>query len=630
MAEPIELPIFDENNTNTEAVPDTLKDDGFALKQKAPSPIFNSWFRNVYKWVEWFQEKFLSIDAEITRLQPVESIAELRAITFTPSDGDTIQVTGYYTKGGSGGGQFYWDAASTEADDGGIVIKVASITTGRWIRSWESHVDFTWWGAKTDYSDSASEAMQACSDYLTSIGGGTIVPSLGKYRISEQVTFTDGIYIRGQASAEKTNLAGMKDISPIKFIDTTVVDYNGAGVFNCKIEGDGVAVTALEVDNIWGFECHNNVITSGGSMQDGILVYNYAFEADIRNNRITNYTRYGVAGLTTGAVYPNSMYVTNNDFNGREGSAAITWNGGTNHKATANHLEASTGGGIGVDINSAQNCKVYFNHIGQNPYPSAVAQVFVRGGAKRTEVIGNDISLSHAYGVYMTDVGTSDCIISGNTFNIDDAEITGYVTQSAIYINGRTDYTINGNSIYLARSSITEGLIQLGAGSGPGVVANNVMRGSAAGLTTSGIKIASTVNLTTIANNAIRNMSVGIDCDVSTSSPSVVIKNNQVSSNTTPISMTSLSSVILTNNIGYLSDSSGSATILSGTTSIVVTHGMDITPDLEKIAIQIGGGSTNDIGQFYASGAGGTQFTINCKNDPGSSGVVMRWSYKND
>lgn len=59
----------------------------------------------------------------------VDTIAALRSMTDTF---DTINVLGYYDKGDGGGGLFYWDETSTEADNGGTIIQATGVTTGRW------------------------------------------------------------------------------------------------------------------------------------------------------------------------------------------------------------------------------------------------------------------------------------------------------------------------------------------------------------------------------------------------------------------------------------------------------------------------------------------------------------------
>lgn len=66
-------------------------------------------------------------------LYNVNSVDELRSLN-PETVGTLVFVRGYYSGRERGGGLFYWDAASTAADDSGYVFKVNSIATGRWKR----------------------------------------------------------------------------------------------------------------------------------------------------------------------------------------------------------------------------------------------------------------------------------------------------------------------------------------------------------------------------------------------------------------------------------------------------------------------------------------------------------------
>lgn len=78
-------------------------------------------------------------------------------------------------------------------------------------------------------------------------------------------------------------------------------------------------------------------------------------------------------------------------------------------------------------------------------------------------------------------------------------------------------------------------------------------------------------------------------------------------------------------NAGFVTRSSGNATIVSGTTSLAVNHGLDVTPAGDDISICFITSSTNDPGNFWVSAVGATQFTMNVRNDPGASGLVFTW-----
>lgn len=79
----------------------------------------------------------------------------------------------------------------------------------------------------------------------------------------------------------------------------------------------------------------------------------------------------------------------------------------------------------------------------------------------------------------------------------------------------------------------------------------------------------------------------------------------------------------------YNLDVRGSATILSGTTSIVVSHFMKFSPGADDISITPTNNPTNDPGNLYVSAAGASSFTVSCRTDPGTSGATFAWHVNN-
>ena len=82
--------------------------------------------------------------------------------------------------------------------------------------------------------------------------------------------------------------------------------------------------------------------------------------------------------------------------------------------------------------------------------------------------------------------------------------------------------------------------------------------------------------------------------------------------------------LITRNNVGYVTEVNGTATLANGTTSIAVTHGLAKTPDIHDISvtpIEAWGSMT----QFWISSPTSTQFTINADQDPGQD-VDFAWT----
>jgi hypothetical protein len=85
----------------------------------------------------------------------VNSIADLRALDAGALR--CLELLGYYAPGDGGGGEFYWDASSTEPDNGGtIILPASSPATGRWKRLVEGLLSVKWFGA---YGDGLSHQL---------------------------------------------------------------------------------------------------------------------------------------------------------------------------------------------------------------------------------------------------------------------------------------------------------------------------------------------------------------------------------------------------------------------------------------------------------------------------------------
>jgi hypothetical protein len=75
------------------------------------------------------------------------------------------------------------------------------------------------------------------------------------------------------------------------------------------------------------------------------------------------------------------------------------------------------------------------------------------------------------------------------------------------------------------------------------------------------------------------------------------------------------------NNVGWVTEANGTATVAAGTTSIAVTHGLSVTPALKDIHVTPNN-SMNAATKFWVSGPTSTQFTINVDQSPGASSTA--------
>src|SRR5262245_174102 len=79
-------------------------------------------------------------------------------------------------------------------------------------------------------------------------------------------------------------------------------------------------------------------------------------------------------------------------------------------------------------------------------------------------------------------------------------------------------------------------------------------------------------------------------------------------------------------NLGYLTESTGSGTILSGSSSVIVPHNCDRTPRAQEIMITPTATTATDPGHIWVDTIGATSFTVRCKNAQTSAGMAFAWS----
>jgi hypothetical protein len=88
-------------------------------------------------------------------------------VAATPSAGDTALLLGYNAKGDGGGGEFYWDSASSATPHGSIIVQPSGGGAGRWFRvlGQDGPVNVKWFGAAGDGSTDDKAAIDAAIAY---------------------------------------------------------------------------------------------------------------------------------------------------------------------------------------------------------------------------------------------------------------------------------------------------------------------------------------------------------------------------------------------------------------------------------------------------------------------------------
>jgi len=236
----------------------------------------------------------------------VSSIVALKALT--PSNGDTVLVTGYFSDSDGGGGHYQFDSGSAVADNGGRVI-APDVTSGRWIFADTYQMSIEQYGARANDS---TDNFASISASLADNGIALIPDSKGSsFNYSGELIIPQGGYIGGYGNGSllrctSSGVAMSSTLSGSDPVWTTFRDFRlesitatigiefdrafSAGVYNVNfsgILGVGFTTAIIHFDQTIASNCANIDII-GCSMQqaagDGIL--STASGAQIANIRI--------------------------------------------------------------------------------------------------------------------------------------------------------------------------------------------------------------------------------------------------------------------------------------------------------------------------------------------------------
>jgi len=167
------------------------------------------------------------------------------------------------------------------------------------------------------------------------------------------------------------------------------------------------------------------------------------------------------------------------------------------------------------------------------------------------------------------------------------------------------------------------------------VITDNVFTGigDAGSVATSGVHLEFNTHYNIVANNSLETSTIAaktrslIREEGTGGSGDNIIMGNTMSQNTAPtvaLLESGGTNTILRNNIGWVTESTGTATVPNGGMTIAVNHGLSQTPTLANITVT----PTNSLGtaaKFWISGIGTTQFTINVNADPGVATATFVW-----
>lgn len=245
----------------------------------------------------------------------VDSIADLRSSSFYGTT-EYVYVAGYYGAGTPGGGMFYRDVGSFEADNGGTVI--VDSDNVRWKRA-NVHEEYyaSWFGVSTDITDN-SPLIQNALNVIPS--GSILIFGPGEYRCQQTITIPDNpnipdelkyLTLQGSQklpSAIQQNRTMLRYTGPNPSTLTPLIDFRGS-------TGDKRFTGSIRNMIFWGLGSDKNVVglwfhDCVGSLFDsvflkackyGIQIDNYYYYCKF-NDVVCTYCDYGFRGVGTASL----------------------------------------------------------------------------------------------------------------------------------------------------------------------------------------------------------------------------------------------------------------------------------------------------------------------------------------
>lgn len=398
---------------------------------------------------------------------------------------------------------------------------------------------------------------------LPTVGGKILL--MEGHHYADQLTFPSNIVFSGVGPGSVLKLNdGVND----RFIENA--DRTGGNsnivVENMYIDGNKDGQTAIGPSDSFG--------------NAGCLDFRNVTNLAVRNCLAVNGWAAGIETTLCNNVFAVGNYICNSADDG------IGINDQTFRSTIANNIIIDAGLGIqygspcGIEIQDGSHDFSVIGNVVKNPYADGIqvsshptGLLCYNGEISANVVEGGQIQANGASGNVAYGIG-----IIGNVVN-------GYMSV--------------GNSYYG---------IQLGPFSKKCIVSENIVSNT----TGHGIIIR---GINEIINENILYDHTGNGLNLYNDSDSCIVSNNQIINCATPFLDTGSNNKVFSN-IGIVTENSGTATLVNGTTSIAVTHGLAVTPvagDIVVTPIEAWGNMT----QFYIDTYTSTQFTIHANINPG-------------
>ena len=296
-------------------------------------------------------------------------------VAATPSAGDTAVLLGYTFKGDGGGGELYWNSASTETPHGSTIIQRAAGGTGRWFRIFESPdgpINVKWFGAVGDGTTPDQAAIDAAIAYCvarnltlgfpdgTYMHSGTINWAFNNFHV---MALGDNVVFVHTGTGIAHNFSGMANYPGTQGCVGGV--FGGPGRFMLKGNPAGGTTRGVNIDN-WHFgymkvAIHDAATCLYGNDTGvvGASCVETTFDVRVSNNTDGAFAVQPGRGVELTSAVTSVFEKLVVEGCGAGGVAAIRLNGCIGNQFNAGTCESNAAGGIFID--SASHRNTFFN-----------------------------------------------------------------------------------------------------------------------------------------------------------------------------------------------------------------------------------------------------------------------------
>lgn len=473
-------------------------------------------------------------------------------------------------------------------------------------------------GAKIQVCDGTADDVQwqAAWDSLTS--GGSIRGTAGYYYITDEIRpSNDYVTMKGNFTITQPdsneNITAMIDIEAgarkyITFQDFTI-DANGS---NNTLAVYGIR--ASENDHI---KVHNVTVTD---TDDVAIQLESCSESEVHRCTVESFTGTGIrVAAESGSTSPENIRITNNTVKDCITGTPVAIIAGRAIQFVITNNVVENINGSAIDIGNAKHGVVSNNeayNVLHGIWCEAETQDCIissnRLVGRDGDSLGNGIEL----------LSTADGTVSNLTIDANNISLFG---NSGIEIGGASDIDLTGNKI---RYNQRVGLYIRTATSTPQKI--NITGGSISVNGRSGNGITDNIYIANIQKTLINDVLIlssanGYGINEDNTSEGTHVRNCSFAGNSSGSVNNKQTTSTYRNNVGYVTENVGTATLLNGNTSVTVAHGLDDTPTI--VTITWTENPTNAIGDWWVDTIGATNFTLNGV-DPGASNLDFMWEAK--